>query len=73
LPIVAIGSSYEDPTQYPDGVPYIATDNPKLVSLAYTHLIGAGLAHFAMYSLPVAQENRWAQQRELAFDRLARA
>ncbi|MDN7888198.1 DNA-binding transcriptional regulator [Burkholderia cepacia] len=73
LPIVALGSSYEDPAQYPDGVPYIATDNAKLVSLAYTHLIGAGLAHFAMYSLPDAQQNRWAQQRELAFDRLARA
>ena len=63
LPVVAVGSSYEDPAQYPDDVPYIATDNPKLVSLAYTHLIGAGLAHFAMYSLPIAQENRWAQQR----------
>jgi DNA-binding LacI/PurR family transcriptional regulator len=42
LPVVALGSSYEDPAQYPQDVPYIATDNPKLVSLAYTHLIGAG-------------------------------
>src|SRR6202044_861331 len=32
LPVVAVGASYEDPTQYPAGLPYIATDNPKLVS-----------------------------------------
>jgi len=73
LPVVAVGSSFEDPSQYPAGVPYIATDNAKLVSLAFTHLIGAGLTQFAMYSLPAADENRWAQQRELAFDRLLRA
>ena len=73
LPVVAVGSSFEDPSQYPANVPYIATDNPKLVSLAFTHLIGAGLQHFAMYSLPAAEENRWAQQREFAFDKLLRA
>ncbi|TGT11100.1 xylose operon transcription regulator XylR, partial [Mesorhizobium sp. M3A.F.Ca.ET.174.01.1.1] len=42
-------------------------------SLAYTHLIGAGLEHFALYSLPPAEENRWAQQRELAFAHLRHA
>src|SRR5579871_2449774 len=73
LPVVAVGSSYEDPTQYPPDLPYIATDNSKLVSLAYTHLIGAGLENFALYSLPQAQENRWAQQRELAFAHLRSA
>ncbi|MGF6761245.1 LacI family transcriptional regulator [Paraburkholderia sp. GAS33] len=67
LPVVAVGSSYEDETHYPPELPYIATDNTQLVSLAYTHLIGAGLPHFALYSLPQAPENRWAQQRELAF------
>jgi LacI family transcriptional regulator len=72
LPVVAIGSSFEDAAQYPPDVPYIATDNTKLVSLAWTHLIGAGLQHLAMYSLPAAEENRWAQQRELAFEKLAR-
>ncbi|POR53875.1 AraC family transcriptional regulator [Paraburkholderia eburnea] len=72
LPVVAVGSSFEDAAQYPAGLPYIATDNRKLVSLAWTHLIGAGLPHLAMYSLPVAQENRWAQERELAFEALAR-
>ncbi|PXW26480.1 XylR family transcriptional regulator [Paraburkholderia caballeronis] len=73
LPVVAVGSSFEDPSHYPSDVPYIATDNEKLVSLAWTHLIGAGLQNFAMYSLPAAQENRWAQQRELAFEKLLRA
>jgi LacI family transcriptional regulator len=73
LPVVAVGSSFEDPAHYPPDLPYIATDNSKLVSLAYTHLIGSGLEHFALYSLPQAQENRWAQQRELAFAHLRRA
>ncbi|MEM5325389.1 DNA-binding transcriptional regulator [Paraburkholderia sp. JHI2823] len=72
LPVVAVGSSFEDATQYPPELPYIATDNRKLVSLAWTHLIGAGLPNLAMYSLPVAQENRWAQERELAFQALGR-
>lgn len=73
LPVVAVGSSFDDPAQYPAALPYIATDNRKLVSLAWTHLIGAGLPHLAMYSLPVAPENRWAQERERAFTALAQA
>ena len=73
LPVVAVGSSFENPAHYPDGVPYIATDNTKLVGLAYTHLIGAGLTHFALYSLPPANEHRWAHQRELAFAKLRAA
>ncbi|HEY1998496.1 DNA-binding transcriptional regulator [Paraburkholderia sp.] len=73
LPVVAVGSSFEDDREYPAELPYIATDNAKLVSLAYTHLIGAGLQHFALYSLPQAPENRWAQQRELAFAQLRAA
>jgi len=73
LPVVAVGSSFEDPAHYPATLPYIATDNRKLVSLAWTHLIGAGLPHLAMYSLPVALENRWAQERERAFAALAQA
>ena len=67
LPVVAVGSSYADAACYPAKLPYIATDNAKLMSLAYTHLIGAGLQRFALYSLPEAPENRWAQERELAF------
>ncbi len=73
LPVVAVGSSYEDASHYPSDVPYIATDNNKLVSLAYSHLIGAGLTHFALYSLPLSPNNRWSHQRELAFARLRAA
>jgi LacI family transcriptional regulator len=51
-------------------VPYVATDNFKLVKLAYEHLIDAGLGNFALFSLPEARENRWAQERENAFRRL---
>jgi LacI family transcriptional regulator len=74
---VAVGGSYANEGDYPARVPYVATDNFKLVNLAYTHLIDVGLRQFAMYSMPEARENRWAQEREKAFrslmqrDRLA--
>lgn len=70
LPVVAVGGSYEDERDYPQGLPYVATDNFKLVRLAYDHLIEAGLQRFALYSLPTGQGNRWAQEREKAFRRL---
>jgi LacI family transcriptional regulator len=72
VPVVAVGGSYADPAQYPPGVPYVATDNYKLVKLARDHLIDVGLHRFAMFSLPTAQENRWAQEREHAFRSLMR-
>ena len=70
LPVVAVGSSYHCESGYPDGIPYVATDNLKLVKLAYDHLIDVGLTRFAMYSLPISPVNRWAQEREMAFTRL---
>ena len=70
VPLVAVGGSYEDPTDYPAAVPYVATDNFKIVKLAYEHLIETGLRHFALFSLPEARENRWAQEREKAFGQL---
>jgi LacI family transcriptional regulator len=72
VPLVAVGGSYENPADYPASVPYVATDNFKIVKLAYEHLIEAGLRHFAMFSLPEARENRWAQEREKAFTTLMR-
>jgi LacI family transcriptional regulator len=72
IPLVAVGGSYEDPADYPAGVPYVATDNFKLIKLAYETLIDAGLRNFAMFSLPEAPENRWAQEREKAFTALMR-
>ncbi len=73
LPVVAVGGSYEDETCYPSGIPYVATDNYKLVRLAYDHLIEAGLTRFACFSLPEASVNRWAQEREKAFSRLVQS
>ncbi|MBN2976984.1 XylR family transcriptional regulator [Pseudomonas fluorescens] len=70
LPVVAVGGSYEDARAYPQGIPYVATDNYGLMKLAYEHLIEAGLTRFACFSLPEAQANRWAQEREKAFRRL---
>ena len=70
VPVVAVGGSYEDARAYPKGIPYVATDNAALMKLAYEHLIEAGVTRFACFSLPEAQANRWAQEREKAFKRL---
>ena len=70
LPVVAVGGSYADAGAYPKGIPYVATDNHALMKLAYEHLIEAGLTRFACFSLPPAQANRWAQEREKAFKHL---
>lgn len=72
LPVVAVGASYAAAGDYPAGVPYVATDNVKLVELAYQHLVEAGLGRFAMFSLPENGATRWAQQREQAFCALLR-
>jgi LacI family transcriptional regulator len=70
LPVVAVGGSYAAEDRYPPGMPYVATDNFELVKQAREHLIDAGLQRFAMFSLPEAVGNRWAQEREHAFRRL---
>ena len=67
IPVVAVGGSYADSSQYPPNTPYVATDNAKLVRLAYDHLIAQGLQRFAFYGLPPTPGNRWAQEREEAF------
>jgi LacI family transcriptional regulator len=72
LPVVAVGGSYADDSQYPSDIPYVATDNFKLVKLALDHLIEAGLERFACFSLPEDPTNRWAQERERAFEQLMR-
>lgn len=69
VPMVAIGGSYSDPSRYPKGLPYVATDNSELVRLAYDHLIEQGLENFAFYSLPLAPAvPGWAEERERLFD-----
>lgn len=73
IPVVAVGGSYADETQYPHNIPYVATDNHKLVRLAYDHLIEQGLQRFAFYGLPPNPGNRWAHEREAAFLQMVRA
>jgi LacI family transcriptional regulator len=73
IPVVAVGGSYADETQYPHNIPYVATDNHKLVRLAYDHLIEQGLQRFAFYGLPPCPGNRWAHEREMAFMQMVRA
>ena len=67
LPVVGVGSSYQRESDYPPGIPYVATDNSGLLGLAYEHLIDMGLQRFALYSMPPATTNRWAQERETIF------
>ena len=67
IPVVGVGGSYQKESDYPPGIPYVATDNEKLVRLAYEHLIDMGLQRFALYSMPPAPTSRWAQEREASF------
>ncbi len=69
VPIIAIGSSYQDVSQYPD-VPYVATDNHALVGLAFSHLKEKGLENFAFYGIPSDSWKRWAHEREIAFNNI---
>lgn len=73
LPVIGVGGSYQKASDYPPGIPYVATDNDRLVELAYAHLIDMGLPRFALYSMPAAPTNRWASEREAAFRRCVEA
>lgn len=70
VPVVAVGERYEEDGAHTANMPYVTTDNFKLVKLAYDHLIEAGLTRFACFSLPQSPANRWAQEREKAFSSL---
>lgn len=66
-PVVAVGSSYANASDYPAGIPYVATDNAALIRAACEHLICAGLPRLALYSIPPEPGNRWAAERETEF------
>ncbi len=70
-PIVGLGSSYESDEDYPH-VPYVATDNRAIVEMAFNYLRGKGLENFAFYGLPANNWNRWASEREKAFNSIVR-
>lgn len=69
VPIVGVGGSYHQETDYP-AVHYIATDNFALVESAFLHLKEKGLQRFAFYGLPASSGKRWAHEREYAFRQL---
>ncbi|UGA55635.1 XylR family transcriptional regulator [Vibrio sp. VB16] len=69
IPVVGVGGSYTEPSQYPD-IPYVATDNNALVELAFQHLREKGLENFALYGIPTNSGKRWAQERELSFKKI---
>ncbi|RKF14330.1 helix-turn-helix domain-containing protein [Alginatibacterium sediminis] len=72
VPVVAVGSSFQNPAQYPD-LPYVATDNEALVQAAFEHLRLKGLEHFAFYGMPENPNNRWAIEREQLFQKVVNA
>lgn len=70
VPVVGVGCTYADASSYPIGVPYVASEEAKLIEQAYSHLVEVGLSRFAMFSLPPRFDNPWTQEREGAFRRL---
>lgn len=71
-PVIGVGGSYADAADYGTSVPYVASDNGRIVALAHEHLIEAGLGAFALYSVPPGPDRRWALERERAFERRMR-
>lgn len=72
IPMVAVGSSFNDSSRYPARIPYVAFDNFKLIEAAYKHLVETGLTKFALFSEPPNTHNCWAAERETAFSQIAR-
>ncbi len=65
LPVIGVGGSYQNDADYPE-IPYVATDNDKVIEAAYEHLKQKGLEQFAFYGFPPDQNHRWAIEREKA-------
>ena len=72
IPVVAVGGSYADAAAY-SSCPYIATDNAKIIMLAFKHLQDSGIEQFAFYGMPKEQAPGWATEREKAFLKLMMA
>jgi LacI family transcriptional regulator len=70
IPVIGVGGSYHRDADYPRNFPYVATDNEKLVTEAYTHLVDMGLPRFAFYGLPETRSYRWSEEREKAYLKL---
>ncbi|MBR0573146.1 MULTISPECIES: XylR family transcriptional regulator [Pasteurellaceae] len=67
IPTIAVGSSYKDPSLYPD-IPYVATDNNDLVEAAFLHLRQKGISNFAFYGMiPPKNGKHWSIERQNTF------
>lgn len=69
VPIIGVGSSYQNPEDYPN-VPYVATDNNALIENAFLHLKQKGIDQFAFYGYPTEQKKHWSVERLNAFIQL---
>jgi LacI family transcriptional regulator len=72
VPVVGVGTSFEDDKKYPSKLPYVANDNLQVMRMAYDHLVSTGLPRFALFSLPHSHDTPWVEEREHAFARLMR-
>ena len=70
-PVIGVGGSYKNEADYPN-VPYVATDNNRLIEAAFVHLKQKGLESFAFYGLPINDSRKWALEREKAVIDLCR-
>ncbi|MEN9361564.1 MAG: hypothetical protein RL095_3099 [Verrucomicrobiota bacterium] len=71
IPVVGLGGGAGD-YDAGSGIPYIATDNHRIGSLAAEHLLERGLRHFAFCGYPRSRTNPWVQERAEGFaERLA--
>ncbi|MFC0309626.1 XylR family transcriptional regulator [Gallibacterium trehalosifermentans] len=70
IPVVAVGSSYQDEQHYPANIPYVATDNHAILQAAFEHLQRKGINHFAFYGLPDPGFQHWSSERRMAFERI---
>lgn len=69
IPTVGIGGGYGFYPKFKD-IPYVYTDNEKVVSLAYDHLRQKGYQQLAFCGIEANQINGWAKERQIHFEKL---
>ncbi len=71
LKAVGVGGSYRHADEYPQGFPYVASNNASISALAAEHFLSIGFRHLGFYGLPHRRVHRWAREREQAFVEVA--
>ena len=71
IPVVGIEAEYGwcDPNW---GIPYYASDNEAIGQMAAEDFVERGLKHLAFCGIPSTRYTGWSQQRQLAFEKLAK-